>query len=473
VPASYPSPSDPVSALTRADGTTAAHSREHGRALEIWENVRAWGAVGTIDVDNDDGPFIQAAIDSFPAWDGYTTGPGTVFMPPGFYVIRTPITVPSGMTIKGAGIGTSLYNGVNGANQGEAMFTADPGATRVTFADFNVFGHEAWEGTGPAITIAGFNGSVNTDSLISNVYFNGIQGASTWAISTTWSLETHIVGCHFLEIEGGCIDLGDTSNASVVRDCTISNGGYGAMGGILVSANGCLIEGNVIEGYRGDYGIQVTGDYNTLIRNWLEDNDGKMISVDGATGCTIQGHNTSGTVDTHGLYVNQCQGILIQQNNFNGGVVELASGAGLNEQTTAVLIANRINNSASGAAGSLTTTNLVNPVDEVVRLVERRGGFSTPIHGIEVSKGHVRLGSAAVLGWQPSIDAEIDVVLRRTAANTLALDTGDTFRIVGSVHASLPTASSFAAGAQYYCTGHKQPIWSDGSAWYEADGTTH
>jgi hypothetical protein len=46
-------------------------------------------------------------------------------------------------------------------------------------------------------------------------------------------------------------------------------------------------------------------------------------------------------------------------------------------------------------------------------------------------------------------------------------------RIAGTVHASLPAASGYASGTQYYCSGHKQPIWSDGSSWYEADGTVH
>jgi hypothetical protein len=420
-------------------------------------------------VDNDDGPAIQDAIDSFPAYDSFTTGPGTVFMPPGFYVIRTPITVPSGMTIKGAGIGTSLYNGIRGADQGEAMFTVDPGATRVTFADFNVFGHEAWEGTGPVITISGFDGQVNTDSLISNVYFNNIRGASTWAISTTWSLETHIVGCHFLDVEGGCIDLGDTSNASVVRDCTISNGGDGAMGGILVSANGALIEGNVVEGLRGDYGIKVTGDFASLIRNWMEDIDGKMIWVDGALSCSIQGHNTSGNVSsTHSIYVNQSKNVLIQQNNTNSGIVEFVSGAGASEYTTATLIANRFGGVSTGA---ITTTGLVNANDMVVRIGEH-GTFSTP-HGIEIVKGHVRLGPAAVIGWQSAEHAEVDVIMSRSAANVVSMAAGDSLRHPGTVHASLPAATGFAAGSQFYCTGHKQPIWSDGTDWYEADGTTH
>jgi hypothetical protein len=46
-------------------------------------------------------------------------------------------------------------------------------------------------------------------------------------------------------------------------------------------------------------------------------------------------------------------------------------------------------------------------------------------------------------------------------------------RIAGAVHASLPAASGYASGTQYYCSGHKQPIWSDGISWYEADGTVH
>jgi hypothetical protein len=80
----YPNPSDPVSALTRADGTTVAHSNDHGRIIGMAENVMHHGAVG--DGVTDDTAAFQAAIDASPR----------VFVPGGrHYVISDKLTVNS------------------------------------------------------------------------------------------------------------------------------------------------------------------------------------------------------------------------------------------------------------------------------------------------------------------------------------------------------------------------------------------
>lgn len=77
------------------------------------------------------------------------------------------------------------------------------------------------------------------------------------------------------------------------------------------------------------------------------------------------------------------------------------------------------------------------------------------------------------LFWGPGGGTAVDVSLERSAANVLSMGAGDALRHPGTSHGSLPAASGYAAGSQTYCITDKQPLWSDGSAWYEADGSAH
>lgn len=67
----------------------------------------------------------------------------------------------------------------------------------------------------------------------------------------------------------------------------------------------------------------------------------------------------------------------------------------------------------------------------------------------------------------------LDVQITRAAANELAMGANDGFRTGQSIHGSLPAAGNYNAGTQFFCTTDKQPLWSDGSVWVEADGTNH
>jgi len=75
--------------------------------------------------------------------------------------------------------------------------------------------------------------------------------------------------------------------------------------------------------------------------------------------------------------------------------------------------------------------------------------------------------------WGAGGASVVDVTMERSAANVVSMGSGDSLRHPGAAHASLPSAAGFAAGSQFYCTTDKQPIWSDGAGWYEADGTGH
>lgn len=94
-----PGPTNPVSALVTKGSSTEAHSRWHGRTNSIWENVLAHGATG--DGTTDDATAIQAAIDA-----AELTG-GTVFFPPGIYIVGTELVVDTySVKVMGAGQGS-------------------------------------------------------------------------------------------------------------------------------------------------------------------------------------------------------------------------------------------------------------------------------------------------------------------------------------------------------------------------------
>jgi len=95
----YPNPDDPVSALTRADGDTEAHSTDHGRVIGIWENVKHWGAAGD-GVTDDTDAFTSAA-------EAAGRG-GTVFVPSGVFILNE-WTPPTQVNIRGAGMPTVVF----------------------------------------------------------------------------------------------------------------------------------------------------------------------------------------------------------------------------------------------------------------------------------------------------------------------------------------------------------------------------
>jgi hypothetical protein len=65
-----------------------------------------------------------------------------------------------------------------------------------------------------------------------------------------------------------------------------------------------------------------------------------------------------------------------------------------------------------------------------------------------------------------------DVSLERTAAGTLGVGAGHAIRTGRAVTGSRPSASTVGAGAMFYDTTLSKPIWSDGTVWRDAAGTS-
>lgn len=65
-----------------------------------------------------------------------------------------------------------------------------------------------------------------------------------------------------------------------------------------------------------------------------------------------------------------------------------------------------------------------------------------------------------------------DTTLTRSAANVLSLGADDCLKTGQAVTASRPSASTMGAGAQFYDITLGVPIWSNGTDWKDAAGTT-
>jgi hypothetical protein len=479
VPRSYPAPTDPVSALTRPDGgvgpvggdATEPHSYDHGRVIGLAENVRAWGAKGDTNPDSgigtDDTAAFEAVIAARPTdnqfWKTSGATPYTIYVPPGQYKITSTITVPRATRLVGSGVGTVISQALNT----DPLFSM---GTESSIENMVIGRCSGFETAGPAL----FLDHVQM-VLIRDMKFRALQNFGAYAIEGDWCLETYIQNCNFGGIEGGCVHLGDTGNGSVIRDCTMSNGGTGDLGGIFVEANGVLVEGNVIEGFRGDFGIKVRANHTTLLRNWIEDCDGIAFDLKGSDNISVIGNNLTGNAATvTGVDIENQRNVFLAQNEINAGetdTMKLVSGAAAADATTVMSFGNHYGGATTGV---VNTSGLVNTRDVFVRVAENRDDFPTlPNVAMEVFKGELVLEPNTDLWWRTGSGNTIDTGLGRSAAKTISTYTDNAFRTGSAAHASLPAATAFAAGSQFYCTGDKQPLWSDGTNWVEADGTNH
>jgi hypothetical protein len=106
----------------------AAERHESGEAMPGFRSVRSFGAVG--DAATDDSAAFQRAMD-----DVYKTGGGTVYVPPGRYLLRSALTVPDGVTLQGSFACVPSHSGFRNHDQpmpgddGTALLvTADKGS---------------------------------------------------------------------------------------------------------------------------------------------------------------------------------------------------------------------------------------------------------------------------------------------------------------------------------------------------------
>lgn len=350
----YPKPADPVNALTRAGGTSEAHSTDHGRVIGIWENVKHHGAVGN--GTTDDTAAFTDAIDAVAS-----TG-GTVFVPPGTYKITSSITTKSYLTIKGSGAGSKLLH-FAGSNP---LIDVPAFSTQTKLRDFQINGPGADDGvlgtgTGHGVYLHGVTagGQYTTRNYIEHVRFNGIGDATHWCVYGIWAIETHIHHCDILAAAGGGIYLGDTCNASSLVNNTASNGGHGSIGAVFLDGpNGVRMTGNVWEAWRGTYALKILAGGNHYVdRDWFEDNSGTDIIIGDGTSA-----NRPGTVSVRNVGALSCTVNVAAKVHFidaNFVTLTLASVNALNSDTSVKL-------TNSYATTTLSTAGLVNANDRVI-----------------------------------------------------------------------------------------------------------
>lgn len=115
-----------------------------------------------------------------------------------------------------------------------------------------------------------------------------------------------------------------------------------------------------------------------------------------------------------------------------------------------------------GTALASTNTNWDDNATAAIRL-----GMSAEAHARFTGDhdGKLRWGPGGASGG-------IDTLLERTGVGTLAVAADDCLKTGRAATGSRPSASTVGAGGMFYDTTLQKPIWSDGTAWRDATGTT-
>lgn len=297
-------------------------------------NPRAFGA--RADGIADDSDAIRSAIASLAQG-------GTVYVPPGSYRIESTIELSLNVTIRGAGMGATKllhFCGADPVLQRRNLSPGDSYNSMMGICDLQILGNPDQSGDGIQLNGRSDSGAI-TNVAINNVWFNSLYGDSSCAVRANLALETYITGCRVWGCRGNGFVLEGQSNASVIRDCNLSNGGYGSGWAIKLvhsadgRTDGCLVEGCVVEAWRGDGGLILSGAYHALIRNWFEDIRGIEISIGDATdtwykdGISLIGNNCQGgagvtaSLDTpQGTSgIRGCRSMTLVGNSFAGDVL--------------------------------------------------------------------------------------------------------------------------------------------------------
>jgi len=244
-----------------------------------WFNVKTYGATGN--GSSDDTSAIQAAVTA--AISASVSGGCIVYFPIGIYMIASPITIPGGIYILGAGMGGTIIRAAASSTM-NAMLTTPTGqfSYEITVSDIQLDGNS----TNSATVTNGFYGYGLTDSIIQRVRVvqvsgNGIQldGSPTFLgtankvvnsfarvcgiglLTTSGSTDTLIQGCDFGDCTGQAYYIGG-SNSSLVGSI-----GWGSLTGCSIDAStiltwidGCRFDNNELNGlYIAGKNTQVTG----------------------------------------------------------------------------------------------------------------------------------------------------------------------------------------------------------------------
>lgn len=163
-----------------------------------WLDVRAFGAVG--DGVTDDTTAIQNALNAVPA------GGGTVYFPPGTYLISSALAASvSGTTVLGAGWGASIILG--SVNQADAAILrwggAAPAANLSNMAVLNIQLKGQWSTGSPGLLAHPSSGGHTIDHVMVSGcrFFNTSQGVCTGVLflqpgdNDLWCVDNYLENC--------------------------------------------------------------------------------------------------------------------------------------------------------------------------------------------------------------------------------------------------------------------------------------
>jgi len=227
------------------------------RFSELAYNVKsgASGAVGN-GVTNDSAAF-QAAVDAVSA-----AGGGMVFVPPGTYMLSTPVTIKTGVTLRGSGIDVTILKS-NANNQNVVVFNSTSAA--MSLQDLTVNGNRTTyaAGTAAAIKCAGFS----ADILVRRVKTIDCQGRGLFWDNTVVGGYTNVwvENCEFTDAGQG-FDVcggGFMTHYYVRNNLFYNTSGQGLAD--TVTNGSMILEGNVFEGPMGN-GLSMEPCDNMLVR---------------------------------------------------------------------------------------------------------------------------------------------------------------------------------------------------------------
>lgn len=255
-----------------------AAALEVSTAADILRNVRQYGSAG--DGIANDAPAFQAAIDM-----QFSKGGGTVLVPSEVYLISSPITLRSNVSVIGLGwpelrfgSGIRMFQGV-GIKEAEVTGFRVDGNGQTTGSFVRLENTKGCKVRGNVLTNcpSSDNGSIHvfgsTGAENNEVSDNIVTASVGNAIGLIGS------GCRRNRVDGnsvtdcngfGVFVAGGAHRNTITRNRTTSN--EIELVGITVGSNHNIIANNHAEGC-GDNGISVTGNYNVVVGNHCYAND--------------------------------------------------------------------------------------------------------------------------------------------------------------------------------------------------------
>lgn len=229
---------------------------------------------------------ITAAIAALPA------SGGTILLSEGTFNIVTGIALGNYVTLRGQGYGTLLQQTITPA--AETNIISATTKSGILIVSLRVKGANTTN-FGDGITF-----TTVSDSEIRNVW---VQTTKEENIALYACTNVRVIGCHLdttYDANAANITM-DTANGIVVSGCIMeASKGYGVSMGAAVSANNCIIIGNIIK--TSDYaGIHCSSQFNTIVGNNISD----VVSRDGiylAGAYNVCTANTITNPARHGIY---------------------------------------------------------------------------------------------------------------------------------------------------------------------------